>query len=244
MNIDPQHATIERIRFAAANVALSPISYASPIRFRQGPIAQPMEGWRATVKRAADFTFAALILLLHALPMCLIALAIKLESPGPVFFRQQRIGWGNRPFELLKFRTMLHHAPDTGRLRQTRQHDPRVTRIGALLRRTSFDELPQLLHVLRGEMSLVGPRPHAPGSCAGGTPFEQLSDWYPMRHHVRPGMTGLAQVRGWRGETDTSEKLLRRLGSDLEYIENWSLGLDFLILARTVLAVLCQRNAY
>ena len=184
-----------------------------------------------------------------ALPLLLaLAIAIKLDSPGPVLFRQRRIGLHGRPFELLKFRTMQHppprRIPPSARLRQTCPHDPRVTRVGALLRHTSLDELPQLWNVLRGEMSLVGPRPHAPGTCAGGTPFEQVSERYRAAASVRPGMTGLAQVRGWRGQTDTEEKLLRRLDSDLEYIATWSLWLDCVILARTAATVLRMRNAY
>ena len=174
----------------------------------------------------------------------LVAIAIRLESPGPVLFRQRRIGLDNVGFEMWKFRTMHHRAPEGGRLRQTTRHDPRVTRVGAFLRHTSLDELPQLFNVLRGEMSMVGPRPHAPGTCAGGKPFELVTPHYPARHRVRPGMTGLAQVRGWRGETDTEEKLLRRVEADLEYIERWSLWLDLVIIARTPCRVLAMRNAY
>jgi polysaccharide biosynthesis protein PslA len=173
-----------------------------------------------------------------------IVLAISLESPGPILFCQRRIGFANTSFRMLKFRTMHHHAPDQGRLRQTTRHDPRVTHVGAFLRRTSLDELPQLFNVLRGDMSIVGPRPHAPGSCAGGRPFELVTAQYAARHRVRPGMTGLAQVRGWRGETDTEEKLLRRVESDLEYIDTWSLRSDCMILARTAVSVLAMHNAY
>ena len=127
---------------------------------------------------------------------------------------------------------------------QATRHDRRVTRTGAFLRRYSLDEFPQLYNVLRGEMSLVGPRPHAPGTRAGGIPFEMVTPHYQARHRVLPGITGLAQIRGWRGETDTQEKLLRRVESDLEYIENWSLWLDVLILVRTVASVFNGRNAY
>ena len=128
--------------------------------------------------------------------------------------------------------------------RQATRDDPRVTRLGRFLRRTSFDELPQLLNVLSGEMSLVGPRPHAPGTCAAGRPFETITDRYAQRHCVKPGMTGLAQVRGWRGETDTVEKLLHRVDSDLEYIAMWSLRRDLAIIVRTAVTVLLMRNAY
>src|SRR4029077_3482944 len=120
----------------------------------------------------------------------------------------------------------------------------RITRVGAWLRRSSLDELPQLINVLRGEMSVVGPRPHAPGTCAGGKRFELLTPHYPARHRALPGLTGLAQVRGWRGETDTEEKLLRRVEADLEYVENWSIWLDLSILARTLVSLPVMRNAY
>ena len=176
--------------------------------------------------------------------MLAIALAIRLETPGPALFRQRRIGFANVGFDMWKFRTMHEHASEPGRLMQATRHDKRVTRVGVVLRQLSLDELPQLLNVLRGDMSLVGPRPHAPGTCAGGKPFEMVTPHYPARHRVRPGMTGLAQVRGWRGETETEDKLLRRVESDLEYIDNWSLWLDFVILARTVTSVFAARNAY
>ena len=133
---------------------------------------------------------------------------------------------------------------EPGWLMQATRNDKRFTRLGAVLRQLSIDELPQLLNVLRGDMSLVGPRPHAPGTHAGAKPFEMVTPHYAERHRVRPGMTGLAQVRGWRGETETEEKLLRRVESDLEYIDNWSLWLDLVILARTIMPVFAARNAY
>jgi lipopolysaccharide/colanic/teichoic acid biosynthesis glycosyltransferase len=244
IDFNPRDAVIERMPFIATSMALPPLSHADLLPYSQAVETAPIAGPAAVVKRAVDILVAGILLLIFALPMCLMAVAIKLDSPGPVLFCQRRIGRDNRPFNLLKFRTMYHHAPEHGRLRQTTRRDPRVTRIGAFLRCSSLDELPQLLQVLSGRMSLVGPRPHAPGSCAGGTPFEQVSDWYPLRHSVRPGMTGLAQVRGWRGETDTRDKLIMRLASDLEYIGSWRLRLDFVILVRTVGAVLRMRNAY
>jgi lipopolysaccharide/colanic/teichoic acid biosynthesis glycosyltransferase len=196
------------------------------------------------IKRATDIFLAILLLAAFAPVMLLAALAITLESPGPILFHQRRIGLANRHFEMLKFRTMRHHASEQGRLMQTTRDDPRVTRVGAVLRHTSLDELPQLVNVLRGDMSMVGPRPHAPGTCVRGRPFELVAPNYAARHRVRPGMTGLAQVRGWRGETDAEEKLLRRVAADLEYIETRSLRLDFVILARTAVSVLTMRNAY
>jgi exopolysaccharide biosynthesis polyprenyl glycosylphosphotransferase len=195
-------------------------------------------------KRLIDIVGAALLVVIWAVPMLAIALAIHLESPGPILFRQKRIGYVNLPFETLKFRTMRHRAAPARTLRQTCRHDPRVTRVGEFLRRTSMDELPQLFNVLRGDMSLVGPRPHAPGTCAGGKPFEMVTPRYHSRHRVRPGMTGLAQVRGLRGETESEDQLLRRVESDLEYIETWSLWLDLTILLRTAKAVLGTQNAY
>ena len=175
-------------------------------------------------KRLIDIVIALLGLIVFGYyRMLLAAMAIHLESPARILFRQRRIGFANVGFEMWKFRTMRHHASEPGRLTQATRHDPRVTRVGAFLRRTSLDELPQLFNVLRGDMSLVGPRPHAPGTCAGGKPFEMVTPHYPARHRVRPGLTGLAQVRGWRGETETEDKLLRRVESDLEYIDNWSL---------------------
>lgn len=245
-HIDLHETALERPRFATATLAWPGSPYAiSEHRYRVvSPLPMASSAWRPFAKRGMDIVVSLLALIVHAPLLLLVAIAIKLDSPGPVLFRQQRIGLHGHPFELLKFRTMQHHPQDRGRLQQTCPHDPRVTRVGVLLRHTSFDELPQLWHVLRGEMSLVGPRPHAPGTCAGATPFEQVTDRYQQRHRVRPGITGLAQVRGWRGQTDTEEKLLHRLDSDLEYIASWSLRLDCIILARTVATVLRMRNAY
>jgi polysaccharide biosynthesis protein PslA len=200
--------------------------------------------WRGPVKRATDIVLALLLLASFAPVMLLAALAVRLESPGPILFRQQRVGLGNRGFEMLKFRTMRDHAPERGRCTQTTRHDPRVTRVGAILRHTSLDELPQLLNVLRGEMSMVGPRPHAPGTCIDGIPFEMVAPDYAARHCVRPGMTGLAQVRGLRGAIDREDRLLRRVAADLEYIDRRSASLDTAILMRTALSVLSMRNAF
>lgn len=199
--------------------------------------------WQSHAKRGIDIVLALMGLAIGALPMLCAAVAIKLSSPGPVLFRQRRIGRDGRAFVLLKFRTM-RDAPNTGELRQATRNDPRVTRVGAWLRRTSLDEWPQFINVLRGDMSVVGPRPHAPGTRAGGFLFEDLSPRYAERHRVRPGMTGLAQIRGWRGETETAHKLIGRLSADLEYIETWSLRLDLMIVLRTVPLVVRMLNAY
>ena len=208
-------------------------------------LAEPaLRGWRASVKRVEDIAVALVALALLGPLMLLIAAWIRLDSPGPVLFRQRRIGLGGREFQMLKFRTMRQEAGEEAGCRQATRRDPRITRAGLLLRRASFDELPQFLNVLRGEMSVVGPRPHAPGTCAGGRPFETVVPFYPARHRVRPGMTGLAQVRGWRGETDTEEKLIRRVQSDVEYIACWSPWLDLRLLVRTLGATLSMKNAY
>ncbi len=212
----------------------------SPAVWLAGPA---LLGWQARIKRAEDLIVAVALLLLLAPLMLLIALAIRLDSPGPVLFRQRRVGFAGREFQMLKFRTM-RMAQEAAGICQATRNDARVTRMGAVLRRVSFDELPQLFNVLRGEMSLVGPRPHAPGTCAAGRPFEAVVPFYPARHRMRPGMTGLAQVRGWRGETDTEEKILNRVRCDLEYIGRWSVWLDLGVLARTLVAVLSMRNAY
>jgi lipopolysaccharide/colanic/teichoic acid biosynthesis glycosyltransferase len=146
---------------------------------------------------------------------------------------------------MLKFRSMHHDPREQVQIRgQAKRDDPRVTRVGRILRRTSLDELPQIFNVLRGDMSIVGPRPHAPGTRAGGRPFEDVVARYAARHRVRPGLTGLAQVRGLRGETDTEEKLVARVDADLEYIETWSVWLDLVILLRTALVVLRMQNAH
>jgi len=175
--------------------------------------------------------------------MFVIALSIKLDSRGPVLFRQKRLGANNLPFNLLKFRSMYVEQTDTLGHQLTRPGDPRITRVGRFLRMTSIDELPQLINVLRGEMSLVGPRPHALAASAAGISYARAISEYPIRHRVKPGITGWAQVNGWRGETTTIEQIRQRVEHDLHYIENWSLALDLLILGRTVFTVLSRANA-
>jgi exopolysaccharide biosynthesis polyprenyl glycosylphosphotransferase len=220
-----------------------PISYRVPC-----PVVchlrSPVTGWDRAVKRAIDIVLAMSMVAMLWVPMVLLAVLIRLDSPGPVLFRQNRIGLNGRSFSLLKFRTMHHAEPEGAGWKQATRDDPRITRIGQFLRCSSLDELPQVLNVLRGEMSIVGPRPHAPGTRAGDRLFEEVTQFYHDRHQVRPGLTGLAQVRGWRGETDTEEKFLRRLECDLEYIETWSIRLDLQILWRTIFSVLRMRNAY
>jgi putative colanic acid biosynthesis UDP-glucose lipid carrier transferase len=171
--------------------------------------------------------------------MLLIAIAIKLDSPGPVFFRQARLGWGGKTFYIWKFRSMYVHD-DQGVVVQAQKNDPRVTRVGAFLRRTSLDELPQIFNVIRGEMSLVGPRPHA---VQHDLEYAQQIAHYFARHKIKPGITGLAQVRGYRGETRDLGMMMLRVESDIEYINNWSLWTDLSILLRTTRA-LTGKNAY
>ncbi|MBV8971820.1 MAG: undecaprenyl-phosphate glucose phosphotransferase [Sphingomonadaceae bacterium] len=205
---------------------------------------RPISGLDAWVKVAEDRVLASLAILLFAVPMLLIAFAIRLDSPGPIFFRQPREGFNNRPFRVWKFRSMYHNHAQLIEITQASRRDPRVTRVGAILRRTSLDELPQLFNVLQGDMSLVGPRPHAPSTRAGGRLFSDVLSSYAARHKVKPGITGWAQVCGWRGETDTEDKLVKRFEHDLYYIENWSIWFDFYVLARTVVALIVPSNAF
>ena len=180
----------------------------------------------------------ALVLLLPLL--LLTALAIKLDSPGPVFFRQQRSGFNAKRFLIFKFRTMTV-MEDGNNVTQATRHDPRISRFGAILRATSIDELPQLFNVLLGDMSLIGPRPHA---LAHDGYYSRLLSEYAFRHHVKPGITGWAQIQGARGRTEQVELMKKRVDFDLWYINNWSVGLDLLILLRTFAEVLRHRNAY
>jgi exopolysaccharide biosynthesis polyprenyl glycosylphosphotransferase len=193
----------------------------------------PLAGGRGLAKAIEDRVIAAIGLVVLGLPMLVIALLIKWDSPGPVLFRQMRYGLGNRLFEVLKYRTLYEHACDPHAESLTQRNDPRVTRLGAFLRRTMLDELPQLINVLRGEMSIVGPRPHA--LAAGGLLYAEAVPHYAARHRMKPGITGWAQVSGWRGTTDTIEQIEKRIECDLYYIEHWSLGLDLVIILRTVL---------
>lgn len=205
---------------------------------------RPISGTDAIVKRAEDLVFTSLIMLFIWPIMLLTALAVRLDSPGPIFFRQPREGFNNQRFDVLKFRSMTHEKCQTDGVKQATRGDKRVTRVGRIIRATSIDELPQLFNVLKGDMSLVGPRPHAPSTRAAGRLFHEVVQTYAARHKVKPGITGWAQVCGWRGETDTEEKLVKRLEYDLYYIENWSVTFDIYILFRTVFAVLFPKNAF
>ncbi|WP_122575557.1 undecaprenyl-phosphate glucose phosphotransferase [Pseudomonas viridiflava] len=204
----------------------------------------PLNGWSPFIKRAEDIVLSSLALLALSPFMLLVALAIKLDSPGPVFFRQKRYGYNNRLIEVFKFRSMHQHQADATAEQQTTRGDARITRVGRFIRKTSLDELPQLFNVVAGSMSMVGPRPHATATKAAGILFEQAVKEYTSRHRVKPGITGLAQINGYRGETDTVEKIEKRVEFDLEYIENWSVWFDLYILMRTVPAVFFTREAY
>jgi len=200
----------------------------------------PLSGAERSVKRVMDIAIASLALLFFAPVMLLTALAIKLDSRGPVIFKQYRKGFSGKQFVMFKFRTMTVQENGDSVVQATR-NDPRVTSIGALLRSASIDELPQLLNVLVGDMSLIGPRPHA---LAHDTYFEQILSDYAYRHHVKPGMTGWAQCNGARGATPTIDHISERVKLDLWYINNWTLWLDVQILIKTFFEVLRKRNAY
>ncbi len=202
---------------------------------------RPLMGWHRVAKRTEDLVLTVTALILLAPLMALVAVAVKLDSPGPVLFRQARLGFNNNVFTVYKFRTMRHRPAGEADVQQARRDDARFTRIGRFLRRTSIDELPQLFNVLQDGMSLVGPRPHA---LAHNDQYAPLIDGYLGRHRVQPGITGWAQVNGFRGETDTLDKMQRRVEHDLAYIDGWSLFLDLRILFLTVITSLSQRNAY
>jgi len=200
----------------------------------------PFTGTNELVKRLSDIVLATLILILISPLLLLIAIGVKLSSPGPAIFKQRRNGLDGEEIIVYKFRSM--RAMDNGKVvKQATKGDPRITRFGAFLRRSSLDELPQFVNVLQGRMSIVGPRPHA---VAHNELYRQLIKAYMVRHKVKPGITGWAQVNGHRGETDTIEKMQTRVEYDLEYLRNWSLGLDLQIIARTVKVVLTGRNAH
>lgn len=200
----------------------------------------PLLGTSKLTKDIEDRLLAIIILMLVSPIMIATAIAVKLSSPGPVFFRQPRTGWDGKVFHIWKFRSMRVHQPKQGTIKQATKDDPRVTRVGRFIRRTSIDELPQLFNVLAGDMSLVGPRPHA---VEHNKEYAGKITAYLARHRIKPGITGLAQVRGYRGETKDLEQMAKRVEYDIEYINNWSVWLDMVILARTALT-LFSKNAY
>jgi len=201
----------------------------------------PMVGFSRFIKAVEDKVLAAIILILISPVMLTIAISIKLTSKGPVLFKQKRHGWDGRIIKVYKFRSMKAHKEFDGSVTQAIRKDPRITRLGTFLRRTSLDELPQFYNVLQGRMSIVGPRPHA---VAHNEHYKEVVDQYMLRHRVKPGITGWAQVNGWRGETDTVEKMQKRVEYDLFYIENWSLWFDLKIILLTVFKGFINKNAY
>ncbi len=247
----------ERINWLLRQFRVLPIevrlsAFSRDYAFADGPrdglisvVSRSFSPERRLAKRSFDLAFATLALIVLSPVMLLAAIAVKLDSRGPVFFRQRRHGFNDRVVDVLKFRSMYADASDPAARRIVTRGDPRVTRVGRILRKTSVDELPQLFNVLRGELSLVGPRPHAIEALSSTEMrFSQMVDGYSARHRLPPGITGWAQVNGWRGEIDDPEKLRARFTYDLWYIENWSLWLDLMILLRTPLSLLDTRSAY
>ena len=206
----------------------------------------PITDWDLVMKWLFDHVVGFVILLLALPVMGLVALAIKLDSPGPVIFRQKRFGFNNERIDVFKFRSMYHHMADPTASKVVTKGDPRVTRVGRFIRKTSLDELPQLFNVVfKSNLSLVGPRPHAVQGKLQSRLFDEAVDGYFARHRVKPGITGWAQINGWRGEVDTDEKIQKRVEFDLYYIENWSVLFDLYILLKTPLALMTKNeNAY
>jgi putative colanic acid biosynthesis UDP-glucose lipid carrier transferase len=204
---------------------------------------RPLQRWDLVLKAILDRVGASVLMMLAGPLFLAAAIAIACDSPGPLIFRQARSGWGGRPFTVYKFRTM-RHRPEVALQRQTVRNDPRFTRVGAFLRRSSLDELPQLWNVMCGDMSLVGPRPHAEIFHVRDPTTRAVVEDYAQRQRVKPGMTGWAQIHGLRGALDTDEQLRQRIKLDLYYIDHWSIWLDIKILARTPGVVLAAENAY
>jgi len=214
-------------------------SVSTTSRIAERPIRRPLQPTNR-LKRAVDLVIACVLLGLLLPFLVVLATLVRLSGPGPAIFRQKRLGLYRNEFVIFKFRTLAQSSE----FAQVTVNDPRVTSIGRILRRSSFDEFLQLLNVIRGEMSLVGPRPHAAETTVEGVPFEDAVQCYEKRYAAKPGITGLAQIRGQRGETRTIQQLVERVSSDLEYIENWSIWLDLYILLKTIPAILKQVNAY
>lgn len=201
----------------------------------------PFDGFNLTIKRMEDILLGSIILALIAIPMCFIGIAIKLTSRGPIIFQQKRYGLAGQEIKIYKFRSMALANEKSDNIVQATKFDTRITPIGALLRRTSLDELPQFINVIQGNMSIVGPRPHA---VQHNEEYRKLVDGYMLRHKAKPGITGWAQVNGWRGETDTLEKMEKRIEFDLKYIHRWSLAFDLKIIFLTIFKGFINKNAY
>ena len=195
----------------------------------------PLIGNHRLLKASVDKIIAVCLLVGFCPIFLIVAILIKLSSPGPVIFRQYRTGWNGRKFQIWKFRSMKNHVEESGQVKQATRNDDRITGIGRFIRKTSIDELPQLINVISGEMSMVGPRPHA---IEHNSEYDKRIQVYMARHRIKPGITGLAQINGYRGETDTLEKMKKRVEYDIQYIDTWSIWLDILILAKTIPALL------
>jgi polysaccharide biosynthesis protein PslA len=204
----------------------------------------PLKDWQSFKKAGLDYVAGAILVAIFLPVFALLALAIRLDSRGPILFRQPRLGFNNKMFICYKFRTMYANMTDVMAERQATRGDPRITRVGKLMRKFSLDELPQLINVLNGTMSLVGPRPHPPNTKAAGRLFNEVVQQYALRHRVKPGITGWAQVNGWRGETATEEQIKNRVRYDLFYIANWSLLFDIKIAALTILREINSQHAF
>ncbi len=224
------------LRNERRSISVKPVERAETgtYRRRRSRRAARCEPAASIRKRLFDVVVASLAVLFLAPLLIAIAIAIKLTSPGPVLFSQYRYGYRNRFFKIYKFRTMRVTACDATGVKQTVQGDSRITAIGRILRKTSLDEIPQLFNVIKGDMSLVGPRPHVPGMLAADLLYEQLVPYYFQRHSARPGISGLAQVNGCRGSTVEPDRAISRIDYDLAYIEKWSLRMDVLIIWRTI----------
>jgi Undecaprenyl-phosphate glucose phosphotransferase len=205
---------------------------------------RPLTDWDRAIKNLEDRILGVVLLVLCSPILALTAVAVRLDSKGPVLFKQKRFGFNNELIEVYKFRSMFAEQSDATASKLVTKGDPRVTRVGRIIRKTSLDELPQLFNVLKGEMSLVGPRPHATAAKADSDLYQSVVDGYYARHRMKPGVTGWAQINGWRGETDTHEKIQRRVELDLAYIDRWSVAFDLYILVLTPFALLNSKNAY
>ncbi|MBL1420139.1 MAG: undecaprenyl-phosphate glucose phosphotransferase [Alphaproteobacteria bacterium] len=205
---------------------------------------RPLSEWDDIVKNIEDRVIAVLALIVLSPIMAIVAIAVKLDSPGPVLFKQKRYGFNNEMIMVYKFRSMRDDLEDKNASKLVTKGDPRVTKVGKFIRKTSLDELPQFINVLTGQLSLVGPRPHAVQAKADNRLYGEVVDGYFARHKVKPGITGWAQINGWRGETDTEEKIHQRVEHDLYYIEEWSVLFDLYILAMTPFSLFNTKNAY
>ena len=204
----------------------------------------PVKGWRAGVKRLEDIIVALTAIVIFSPAFIIVPILIKMEDPGPVFFRQKRYGYNNKLFDCLKFRSMYIQHCHQAEIKLTEHGDPRVMKIGDFIRRTSIDEIPQFLNVLMGDMSVVGPRPHPPGVKAGERVYEEVVDKFSGRYCVKPGLTGWAQVNGLRGNTFTEDHIRQRFEHDMYYVQNWSLWLDLVIIVRTFFVGFGGKNAF